>query len=1269
MKERKKMRGKYFFSVLLTVVLIFAQFPANVRAEANTAGSDLVKAQAETSVGKSVDGTTYYVDAVNGDDSRDGTSEAKAWKTFKNVNQRKFQPSDHILLKAGSVWNEQLYPKGSGSEGRPIIIDYYGEGRKPVINGNGTKPEKEIVPRGMYAGKKNVVITGAVQLYNQEYWEIRNLEVTNSTDLSNRDAYLFNDDKLEVERAGILAYSDNQKYIYSHIVVKDCYVHDVTTKLQAIYGSPVCKATGGIIILGNWLDMDGVQAVPAISGNPESWRSKAGFKDVLIEGNYVERVAQEGIRTKCDGLYSGIKGKYSKNMSNIVVRNNYLQEIAGDGIVLAEINDGGGLVEYNIVKKACNADWGRKNFASLWLMSANNVMVQYNEVYGTTYGYLDGEAFDVDVSCQNNTYQYNFSHHNGGGFILFMGSDDGSVIRYNISANDGGGIKGTGKHFPNNIKTDYNFSAQGLIHTAKKNVLQTHKIYNNTFYIGDGITTSLFDECYTSVKPSTYSVGSFFKNNIIYKEGAGNFYWVLSAGRGGGLNESKLYGYNKDLYVNYIQNNILYNESGNEEYFATSGATIEKLIKAGNIFEDPLLMDPAGVSAYKDGGLAYSKDADIYKYTSVASLRSKLEGFKIQEGSPALMNGKQIEKAPDKDIFGNAIGNLVDIGAHQLTPEAGELAVDDIEEVHVTTKGGIYPVLPDTVEIRYKNAETGGKIKRKEKVEWEYISLDKYVRTGEFTLEGTIPGLSQKAVAKVSVTNSIGTASISKSVSSVGDAYIQKSVSSTAYSGLPGTVAISTGTEAAYRKPIDLMNFTNQYSLKVKAAAANAYNRRILIKFDINELNINPAEVTSANINLKVFRYDQDGNTNRGSDHDKFLETKRVLEVRVVDNNWEEDTISWDIAGALKTGELISSTVITNREIVENNHIVKMDVLKAVQESKDGKLSFLISIPPATNQVLYDINNSGFDAISKEGAEKYAQMTGKENDYAPSLMISSVYETGYDTIAVETDHGTPPQLPDTIAMNYSDKTKKELSVTWEDIPEASNKTIGTFTVKGTSSGTDMPIIAKVTVKSLGNYQSIKILKDITVRCGTAFEDLTLPMKAEVTMSNGETKEVGILSWSSLPGYDAKAPVTGYTFSGVLDIIAGYTNTDSLCATVKLNTKTTVSAITVTTEESGSTDTPSIEAGESILLMAKVEYSDNEHPDTDVVNWSIAKANDKNNSETGVFIDQSGFVYTTSSALPGNYIVTVVLAADPSITASFEAIVTAKEGKEAINSTS
>src|SRR4051794_26886093 len=85
--------------------------------------------------------TTYYVDNQSGDDGNDGHSQKQAWKSLGKVNETVFRPGDRILFKAGTRYAGQLKPQGSGEavngKARPIVIDRYGDGPLPRIDGEG----------------------------------------------------------------------------------------------------------------------------------------------------------------------------------------------------------------------------------------------------------------------------------------------------------------------------------------------------------------------------------------------------------------------------------------------------------------------------------------------------------------------------------------------------------------------------------------------------------------------------------------------------------------------------------------------------------------------------------------------------------------------------------------------------------------------------------------------------------------------------------------------------------------------------------------------------------------------------------------------------------------------------------------------------------------------------------------------------------------------------------------------------------------------------
>ena len=78
---------------------------------------------------------TYYVDATNGSDNKDGLSPSTAWKAITMVNASTFSPGDNILFKRGEIWREQLTVPSSGISGHPIKFGTYGTGDDPVISG------------------------------------------------------------------------------------------------------------------------------------------------------------------------------------------------------------------------------------------------------------------------------------------------------------------------------------------------------------------------------------------------------------------------------------------------------------------------------------------------------------------------------------------------------------------------------------------------------------------------------------------------------------------------------------------------------------------------------------------------------------------------------------------------------------------------------------------------------------------------------------------------------------------------------------------------------------------------------------------------------------------------------------------------------------------------------------------------------------------------------------------------------------------------------
>ncbi len=80
--------------------------------------------------------TNYYINSISGNDSQDGRSEKKAWKSISKVNSHDFLPGDTICFKRGCIWRETLKIPSSGNNFLNLVFSNYGSGPKPKILGS-----------------------------------------------------------------------------------------------------------------------------------------------------------------------------------------------------------------------------------------------------------------------------------------------------------------------------------------------------------------------------------------------------------------------------------------------------------------------------------------------------------------------------------------------------------------------------------------------------------------------------------------------------------------------------------------------------------------------------------------------------------------------------------------------------------------------------------------------------------------------------------------------------------------------------------------------------------------------------------------------------------------------------------------------------------------------------------------------------------------------------------------------------------------------------
>ena len=77
---------------------------------------------------------SYYVDSLQGNDTRDGQTPETAWKTWKNFNG-KATPGSSLLLKRGCLFQLPL-PLAGGTPNHPITYGAYGKGAVPILEGS-----------------------------------------------------------------------------------------------------------------------------------------------------------------------------------------------------------------------------------------------------------------------------------------------------------------------------------------------------------------------------------------------------------------------------------------------------------------------------------------------------------------------------------------------------------------------------------------------------------------------------------------------------------------------------------------------------------------------------------------------------------------------------------------------------------------------------------------------------------------------------------------------------------------------------------------------------------------------------------------------------------------------------------------------------------------------------------------------------------------------------------------------------------------------------
>ena len=377
-------------------------------------------------------------------------------------------------LSADTAWKSLSRASGVICQPRDRLLFKKGCSWIGQLSPKGSGKENAAIQIGCYGDGDLPKINGnggpyAVGLKNQEYWEVCDLDISNPA-------------LEEGDRVGVLILGESGPETLHHIYLQNLHVHDVRGALGT---DSQARTTGGI----------GFEI--------RGYKEKMRFDDIRIQNCEVKTVDSCGIYTWTDFRTHPRDARWDKlKFTDVKIANNHLTDIGKNAIVVR--SSWRPLLENNRVEKAAARIHGN----AIYLYGCKEGVMQKNEVSGTQFlENKEGAALDSDYKSEGTIIQYNFSHENGGGLVNFCnnplakegdGYNDGTIVRYNISQND--------------IHRVFGFDGP---------VTRT-KIYNNTVYVGEGLSPKIYDIDRFG-KAAGYASGILSQNNIFYNGGKGTF--------------------------------------------------------------------------------------------------------------------------------------------------------------------------------------------------------------------------------------------------------------------------------------------------------------------------------------------------------------------------------------------------------------------------------------------------------------------------------------------------------------------------------------------------------------------------------------------------------------------------------------------------------------------------------------------------------------------------------------------------------------------------
>lgn len=567
-------------------------------------------------------GKTYYISSKRGDNARAGTSQREAWETLDKLKSVDLQPGDRVLLEKGSVFYGYIHLQDvHGTEEAPIQIGSYGTSEsRPVIHANG-----QGVWHQSYGGavenqnhRSRGYVSSALLLYDVDFVEVSGLELTNESDdfeFFKGAAVSASEIDTRMDRTGVAGIAKDGGTM-EHIYLNDLYIHDVDGNIEDKH-----------------MNNGGIQ-MNVLPPENEAATGIARYHDIKITNCHIKDVSRAGIcvgytynGSKFDGMAIADETAQTYGHTDVLIEGNYVQNAGNDGIVAMYAYRP--LIQRNVADKAGadletykpgeHPEFWQPFCAAIWPWKCKDAVFQYNEAFDMVEN-QDGQPWDVDWS-DGTVYQYNYSHNNGGGCIMFCLEEAyQGVFRYNISQNDLRGL----------IALDNNPKAA---------------IYNNVFYIGKDLSTKLFMDSNPFIPgKDSYTGAADLRNNIFYNESTkkSEEETIVSAGR-------------------TFQNNIFYGYEG-------------KTLPEGAITSDPKLKDPGAAPIASSSGKIHEDKAVFDGYTLREGSPAINAGILGERSAKYDFFGNPVGAQPDIGVFeSDAKETVLALGGDRVTIENGKI--------------------------------------------------------------------------------------------------------------------------------------------------------------------------------------------------------------------------------------------------------------------------------------------------------------------------------------------------------------------------------------------------------------------------------------------------------------------------------------------------------------------------------------------------------------------------------------------------------------------